>query len=249
MLRTPMRLRWFTGAIMAHALRFPPGGARTAVRMMAAPTDAVRFADLPVTPRLRKNIAALGHDTATPVQSASIPVLLAGEDVVAKARTGTGKTLAFLIPVVHRLSTTEGDTGAIRALVLSPTRELAAQIADAAAELVKGTGLRTVCIFGGTSFDKDVRMLRGDVDILIATPGRLCARPISPRSRRDLAAISPRSRRHLAAISPVSRTGHDTVLLRRGPAELAISRGAPILPVSSSILPMSSSSWFDPTDE
>lgn len=139
----------------------------------AADVEMLRFADLEISPSLRGNIAALGHEFATPVQSASMPPLLAGEDVVAKARTGTGKTLAFLVPTLHRLSTSERPQGQIRALVLSPTRELAAQIAEAAASLVPGSGLKAVCIFGGTPMKRDLNRLGGEVDLLVATPGRL----------------------------------------------------------------------------
>lgn len=133
----------------------------------------VEFADLSITGYLRKNIAKMGLTTATPVQSATLPPLLEGNDVVAKARTGTGKTLAFLIPTLERLSTTDGRPKQIRALVLSPTRELAAQIEEAASALVEGSPLRTACIYGGTSMARDRRQLEGDIDVLVATPGRL----------------------------------------------------------------------------
>lgn len=134
----------------------------------------LRFADLDISPSLRRNIASLGHELATPVQTASMPALLAGDDVVAKARTGTGKTLAFLVPTIERLLTSDrGDKSQIRALVLSPTRELAAQIAEAAESLVADSTLRSACIFGGTSMAKDRRQLSGGVDLLVATPGRL----------------------------------------------------------------------------
>ena len=147
-------------------------GSASATRT-AADVEMLRFADLEISSSLRGNIAALGHEFATPVQSASMPPLLAGEDVVAKARTGTGKTLAFLVPTLHRLSTSERPQGQIRALVLSPTRELAAQIAEAAASLVPGSGLKAVCIFGGTPMKRDLNRLGGEVDLLVATPGRL----------------------------------------------------------------------------
>ncbi len=145
-------------------------------RMLSTPDDPelLRFADLEISAGLRENIASLGHRTATPVQSASLPALLAGDDVVAKARTGTGKTLAFLIPTIERLMTSKPDApDQIRALVLSPTRELAAQIAEAAERLVAGSPVRTVCVFGGTSMGRDRRLLTGRVDLLVATPGRL----------------------------------------------------------------------------
>ena len=150
-----------------------------AVRMLSgsdASVDAtlLQFSELPISDALKKSVAAMGLKTATPVQTASMPPLLAGKDVVAKARTGTGKTVAFLLPTLQRLGTTERTgKGQIRALVLSPTRELAAQIAEAAASLTAGGPLRTACIFGGTSMSKDRRLLSGEIDLLVATPGRL----------------------------------------------------------------------------
>ena len=149
---------------------------RYSARMLLAEPDQqlLTFADLDISAGLRQNIAALGHRTATLVQTASLPALLAGEDVVAKARTGTGKTLAFLIPTIERLMISEAESpDQIRALVLSPTRELAAQIAEAAESLVAGSPIRVVCVFGGTSMTKDRRLLAGHVDLLVATPGRL----------------------------------------------------------------------------
>ena len=149
-----------------------------AVRMLTGSPDAdatlLQFSELPISDALKKSVAAMGLKTATPVQTASMPPLLAGKDVVAKARTGTGKTVAFLLPTLQRLGTTERTgKGQIRALVLSPTRELAAQIAEAAASLTAGGPLRTACIFGGTSMSKDRRLLSGEIDLLVATPGRL----------------------------------------------------------------------------
>ena len=140
----------------------------------AAEPRLLEFAELDLVPGLLSNIAALGHSTATQVQSEALLPLLAGDDVVAKARTGTGKTLAFLVPTLQRMSTSDRESPRqIRALVLSPTRELAAQIAESAEALTAGSDLRTACIFGGTSMSKDRRALSGAVDLLVATPGRL----------------------------------------------------------------------------
>ena len=134
----------------------------------------LKFSELPISATLKQAIGEMGLTTATPVQASTLPYLLEGRDVVAKARTGTGKTVAFLVPTVERLSTSSRSSkGQIRALVLSPTRELAAQIAEAAEGLVKGSKLKTVCIFGGTNMNKDRRALAGEVDLLVATPGRL----------------------------------------------------------------------------
>lgn len=103
------------------------------VRMLSTPdaseAELLLFAELPISQALKNSVAAMGLTTATPVQTASMPPLLAGKDVVAKARTGTGKTVAFLLPTLQRLGSRErAGPGQIRALVLSPTRELAAQV-------------------------------------------------------------------------------------------------------------------------
>ena len=148
--------------------------APSCIRMCSSGAKLLQFSDLPITPELKERIKYMGLTTSTPVQAASLPPLLEGKDVVAKARTGTGKTLAFLIPTLQTLSTTERRRkGDIRALVLSPTRELAAQIAEAAAALTANGSLRTACVFGGTSMAKDRRALAGEIDLLVATPGRL----------------------------------------------------------------------------
>jgi len=160
------------GAVAQGAARC---GLSRRVVSSAAPMSTMAFADLPISVALKDALEGIGLKTATPVQAASLPPLLDGRDVVAKARTGTGKTVAFLVPTLERLGANELPVGKgqIRALCLSPTRELAAQIAEAAGNLMAGSTLRTVCIFGGTSMNKDLKALGGDVDLLVATPGRL----------------------------------------------------------------------------
>lgn len=116
------------------------------------------------------------YETPTPIQEQAIPPLLAGRDLIGCAQTGTGKTAAFAVPVLQRLyrmrSTGHGRR-AIRALVLTPTRELAAQIGDSFTAYGRFTGLRSTVIFGGVSQKKQVDALAAGVDILVATPGRL----------------------------------------------------------------------------
>lgn len=114
------------------------------------------------------------------VQAACIPKVLAGADIVAKAKTGTGKTLAFLIPVIERILANRatlppavGGQRPIRALVISPTRELAQQIEDEATRLGKFHQIKLACVVGGLAINKDVRALQNGLDLLIATPGRL----------------------------------------------------------------------------
>jgi ATP-dependent RNA helicase RhlE len=129
------------------------------------------FADLGLKPELLRAVAEKGYDTPTLIQSKAIPAVLAGHDVLAGAQTGTGKTAGFVLPILQRLGAISGRTP--RALVLTPTRELAAQVAESARSYGKYTALRTLVVFGGVSTLPQVSALRGGCDILIATPGRL----------------------------------------------------------------------------
>ncbi|OBZ81260.1 ATP-dependent RNA helicase dbp10, partial [Choanephora cucurbitarum] len=119
-----------------------------------------------------KAIIHKGFKVPTPVQRKCIPLILEGDDVVGMARTGSGKTAAFLIPMLERLKTHSAKTGA-RGLVLSPSRELALQTQKVCKELMKYTDLRSGCIVGGDSLDEQFEMIASNPDILIATPGRL----------------------------------------------------------------------------
>ncbi len=129
----------------------------------------MRFQDLGLLPELVHNA---GYDTATPVQSESIPAILNGRDVLAGAQTGTGKTAAFILPVIQRLYVGK-STHSPRALVLVPTRELVAQVADSTRNYGQGLGLRQTRIFGGVSYGGQFKALRSGLDLVIATPGRL----------------------------------------------------------------------------
>src|SRR5207249_1668609 len=110
-----------------------------------------------------------GFTAPTPIQSAAIPVALAGRDLVGCAQTGTGKTAAFVLPILERLADKPGAT----ALVLAPTRELAAQIADAVRALSGPVPARVALVYGGAGMEPQVRALRSNPDFIIATPGRL----------------------------------------------------------------------------
>ncbi|MCA1813558.1 MAG: DEAD/DEAH box helicase [Halobacteriales archaeon] len=129
------------------------------------------FASLNLSPITLNALAAMGFETPTPVQSQSIPLLLQGKDLIAQARTGTGKTAAFGIPLVERLA--RSGPG-VQALVLVPTRELALQVTEELAQLAKGTALRVVPVYGGVGFGKQTEDLRrpGSI-VVVATPGRL----------------------------------------------------------------------------
>ena len=129
------------------------------------------FTDLGLKPELARAVAEKGYVTATPIQREAIPAVLAGRDVLAGAQTGTGKTAAFILPILQNLASHQAR--APRALVLTPTRELAAQVAESARDYGRHTGLRTVVIFGGVSEKPQIEALRSGCDLLVATPGRL----------------------------------------------------------------------------
>jgi ATP-dependent RNA helicase RhlE len=136
----------------------------------------VKFADLGLSESILRAVAAEGYTTATPVQAQSIPKILAGSDLVGCAQTGTGKTAAFALPILHRMAATPGATGRgakARCLVLAPTRELATQIATGFRVYGKNLPFRTAVIFGGVNQHSQVQALRGGLDIIVATPGRL----------------------------------------------------------------------------
>ncbi len=130
------------------------------------------FLELPLSPVLQTNLAKHGFVEPTPVQALSIPPQLAGNDVVITAQTGTGKTLAFLLPLLDRLLQ-QGAMPGIRALILSPTRELAIQIGESFSKLAAGTGLRAAIVVGGMSEQNQLHAVHKGAQVVIATPGRL----------------------------------------------------------------------------
>ncbi|MFY0641441.1 MAG: DEAD/DEAH box helicase [Bermanella sp.] len=135
-----------------------------------------RFHDLNLDERIMRGIYDLGFQYASPIQAASLPLTLAGHDIIGKAQTGTGKTAAFLITVLQKLLTTspsERYASEPRALVIAPTRELAMQIAKDAQGLSKHTDINVVTVVGGVDYDKQKDELNNIVDIVVATPGRL----------------------------------------------------------------------------
>jgi ATP-dependent RNA helicase RhlE len=131
------------------------------------------FTAFPLHERLQRAIATAGYQDPTPIQAAAIPAALAGRDILGTAQTGTGKTAAFALPLLHRLITSTRETRHTRALILTPTRELALQVHDAISQLGAHTNLRTATIFGGVGMAAQERALRGGVEILVACPGRL----------------------------------------------------------------------------
>jgi len=134
-----------------------------------------KFADLAIHPLTKRAIAeVLRYETMTIVQQQSLPVALSGVDVLAKAKTGTGKTLSFLIPAIEVALRGSPTPGRIKILCVSPTRELASQIYEEGQMLCKfHAGFRLMVMFGGTSMNKDINALQTSPDLIVATPGRL----------------------------------------------------------------------------
>ena len=133
------------------------------------------FDSFGLNPALLQALASEGYTTPTPIQAQAIPDVMAGKDLLGIAQTGTGKTAAFALPILQRLSASaeRPARGTCRALILSPTRELAAQIGDSFRAYGKFMKLSRAVVFGGVSLGKQIDILRGGVDIVVATPGRL----------------------------------------------------------------------------
>jgi len=136
------------------------------------------FASLGLSEAIVRAVTERGYTTPTPIQAQAIPAVLSGGDLLAGAQTGTGKTAGFVLPLLQRLSTQPRPAAAhgrapIRALVLTPTRELAAQVEESVREYGKHLHLHSMVMFGGVNINPQMQKLRGQVDILVATPGRL----------------------------------------------------------------------------
>jgi len=132
------------------------------------------FADLGLSRPILDAVSAKGYDTPSPIQAEAIPAVIQGKDLMAAAQTGTGKTAGFTLPLLERLSQgTPSKGGQVRALILTPTRELAAQVAESVNDYSKNLPLKSAVVFGGVKINPQIAKLRGGVDILVATPGRL----------------------------------------------------------------------------
>ncbi len=129
------------------------------------------FTQFKLDPILLESVKRQGYTSPTPVQSAGMPPALEGRDLVATAETGSGKTAAFLLPIMQRLLAE--PRGRTQALILCPTREIALQTNEEAAKLGRGTGLRSVAVYGGVGFEPQTKALRTGAEIVVATPGRL----------------------------------------------------------------------------
>jgi ATP-dependent RNA helicase DeaD len=144
------------------------------------------FSDLHLRPELAQTATDLGYLEPTPIQAGLIPVLLDGRDAIGQARTGTGKTAAFALPLLQKLAEHD-DRGTIRALVLCPTRELAVQVSSAVYTYGEALDVRTLPIYGGQPYHKQIRRIRRGVDVVVATPGRLV--DLLNRQAIDLSAV------------------------------------------------------------
>ena len=133
----------------------------------------MRFTELDLSKPLQEAISGLGYEETTPIQTQAITPGLQGRDIVGCAQTGTGKTLAFLLPALEHLLRNQTKTRNPRVVVLEPTRELAIQVAGEARKLVARTSLRVVPVYGGAGMRKQTDKLRQKVDMIVATPGRL----------------------------------------------------------------------------
>ncbi len=135
----------------------------------------MQFIDLKLSPEILKAVKDEGYETPTPVQAQAIPVILEGRDVLAGAQTGTGKTAGFTLPLLELLSKNVNPKTkrSVKALILTPTRELAAQVGESVKIYGKYLPLKSAIVFGGVGINPQIAALKSGVDILIATPGRL----------------------------------------------------------------------------
>ena len=152
----------------------------------------MNFEELKLAPAILKAVREQGYDTPTPIQQQAIPAVLEGHDLLAGAQTGTGKTAAFTLPMLHKLSMSRSVTNqfgvyGIRALVLTPTRELAAQVEESVRTYGKHLQLSSAVIFGGVGMNPQIERLQQGVDILVATPSRLL--DLQQQGRLDLSTV------------------------------------------------------------
>ncbi len=131
------------------------------------------FSALGLSEKLVRATQDQGYETPSPIQAQAIPAVLSGKDVMAAAQTGTGKTAGFTLPLLQRLSETQRNGKGVRALILTPTRELAAQVGESVALYGRYMNMSSTVVFGGVKINPQMMKLRGGVDVLVATPGRL----------------------------------------------------------------------------
>jgi hypothetical protein len=189
------------------------------------PEEHLTFDGLGLIPELLSATKRAGYVRPTPIQQLAIPPALAGRDVLGCAQTGTGKTATFALPILQHLNALVGNKPRIRALVLTPTRELAAQISESVTTYGKDLDLWHTVIFGGVSDKPQIAELRRGVDLLVATPGRLLDLMGRGLVQLDDVELSARRPSHHQGASEGSSDhvllGHDAV------ADSAPRRGAP----------------------
>src|SRR5271170_3079138 len=128
------------------------------------------FSALGLSEKILEGVKAMGYIEPTPIQLRSIPLVLAGRDVIGSAQTGTGKTAAFALPILSKLGAHESGP---RVLILEPTRELAAQVETAFRDYSRFSDIRTTVVYGGVGYGQQLKELKAGCDVLVATPGRL----------------------------------------------------------------------------
>ena len=146
---------------------------------------STEFSMLNLHPQLVQAVSERGYTEATPIQEAVIPLMLSGQDVIGQAQTGTGKTAAFALPILHKL---DRDINGIQAIVLCPTRELAIQVARAVHEYGKFSDVRVLPVYGGTPYGRQIHRLKRGVDVVVGTPGRII--DLIQRKVLDLSQVS-----------------------------------------------------------
>ena len=130
----------------------------------------IEFSELGLQPQLLQAVTERGYSEPTPIQTAVIPLMLSGQDVIGQAQTGTGKTAAFALPILHRLTP---GLGKVQALVIAPTRELALQVSRSTYEYGQYSDMRVLAVYGGTPYGRQIGRLKRGVDIVVGTPGRM----------------------------------------------------------------------------
>lgn len=133
----------------------------------------MKFKEFNFKTEIMAQIDAVGYKEPTPIQAQAIPVILEGSDILGLAKTGTGKTAAFVLPILEKIATTKGKGKGVRALIIAPTRELAEQINNTVLQLGKQIGIKSLAVYGGTSVKKQVDVLKTGVDIVVGCPGRI----------------------------------------------------------------------------
>jgi ATP-dependent RNA helicase RhlE len=160
----------------AHAAGTPEPAATAAIdesgalAAAEAATIDITFADLGLTTSMLEALKDAGYQRPTPIQAQAVPLALKGRDIIGLAMTGTGKTAAFVIPIIERLL---GGPRRTRALILTPTRELCVQVEQSFTKYGRHSGLTVIPVYGGVGYEPQVKALRGGVDVVVATPGRL----------------------------------------------------------------------------